>query len=188
MKESLKELEKRLASAKLQEQKEVSQKELENIRKEYEGKAFGSREFDRASRAGGSQAIYIKSVFMKGNDIYAEILSITYSSNLMYWHDRSCNTEKISDNGRSADYNIYNRFSFLKKEITKEKFMQLWLSCEVADKHIRKAFVENVEPFHQDVITQGDYDRETNIEKGIKAIGLNVVDVRKHLDREFQNL
>lgn len=152
MKESVKDLEKRLASAKLQEQKEVSQKELENIRKEYEGKAFGSREFDRASRAGGSQAIYIKSVFMKGNDIYAEILSIHANtldlnykySNANYNYSRSCNTEKISDNGRSADYNIYNRFSFLKKEITKEKFMQLWLSCEVADKHIRKAFVENL--------------------------------------------
>jgi hypothetical protein len=153
--------EKALAEAKKQEKHEDRLRELEQIKSDFEGKCFGSDTFDRYSAAAYRGATYYEKFFLRDDEIYVTehtiILShldnhykksmkqISYSRNI---HERC-----ITGNSYNAHYNLYSGYSNFRKEISLEKFKELWEIAEEANLIIKNAFKGKMPELNTEWIT-----------------------------------
>jgi len=192
---NIQELEKQLAQAKEKEKKDSLIKECESVKLEYEGKAFGSREFKRNSKSASDHAIYIKEIYIgirtMGSEqaILADIWSVAinrYDGN--YNYSRSRDTEmQLSSKDTNVSWNIYQKLPWLKKEIPIEKFMSLWDAGLQHERIIQDALKSNLGEY-QEMITQGDHGNEAKIEKAISTLGLEIIDVQKEYPKLWEEI
>ena len=179
--------EKALAEAKKQENLNYKLKELEQIKKEYEGKCFGSDTFDRYSAAAYRAAVYYEKFFLKEDEIHVIKHTITLShfdnhykkSMKQISYSRNINEKKLTgDNEYNASYNLYSGYSQFRKEITLETFKGLWEIAEEANLIIKNAFKGKLPELQQEMITQGDFGQESTIEQCISDMSIEMIDFK----------
>jgi hypothetical protein len=176
-----------LAEAKKEEKLQCRLRELEGLKKEYEGKCFGSHTFERHSAAAYMSAVYYENFYIEKDEIYALIHTIQLShldsfyKKSMKQIDYSRNVSKkqlTGQNDCNASYNLFSGYSFFRKEISLAKFKQLWEAGEEAKVIIQNAFRGKVPELEMESITQGDHDYETSIEKCILDMGIEMIDFK----------
>lgn len=177
-----------LANAKKEEKLKYALIELEQIKKDYEGKCFGSDTFERSTGAGYRSATYYEKFFLKEDDVYVLEYTITLSHFDSYYkksmkqisYSRNINERQLTgSNEYNAQYNLYSGYSGFRKEISKQKFNELWEISEDANLIIKNAFNGKFPELKQEMITQGDSNNEVTIEKCISDMGIEMIDFKK---------
>lgn len=179
--------EKALADAKKQEKDEYRAKELNSIKKEFEGKCFGSNTFDRSSAAAYRSAVYYEKFYLKDDEICVleHNLSLSHfdshykKSMKQISYNRNINERKITGNDYNAFYNLYTGYSQFRKEISLQKFKELWDIAEEANLIIKQAFNGKLPDLRQEWITQGDHSSEGAIEKCISEMSIEMIDFKQ---------
>lgn len=178
-----------LQEAKKQEKIKCRLQELEQLKKEYEGKCIASHTFERASKAGYMGANYYEKFYMEDNEIWVCIWSINHSTydnhykpsktNISY--NRGINRKQLTgQNDYNASYNLDHGYSYYKKEISYEKFMQLWECGNEVHLLIKSHFSGKLPQLKQELIRQGDHTTETIIEECITQIGIELIDFKNY--------
>lgn len=121
-------LEKTKKDAEIEERTRIYQE----LKSSYEGKCYASHTFTRRSKSGMSQAKYIESIYMdSNNDIYAKIWNIYINKNK---YSNSVNfgisNTQLTDQSYSPEYTLTDFIMYLTKEITLDKFKNLWQLVE----------------------------------------------------------
>lgn len=181
------ELEQKLEKAKQQEHLNNITSELNELIKNYKGKCFGTHTFDKYHAAATMSAVKYEKFFIKEDKIYVteHIIRLTHldahykKSMKQIDYSRNINTRQLSGyNSHNAHYNLSSGYSYFKKEISESTFKSLWESGEEAAVIIKSAFKGNVDV--KEWITQGNHSEESQIEKCIKDIGIDLIDFKDH--------
>jgi len=181
--------EKALADAKQQEKLTSRLKELKQLKKEYEGKCFGSDIFNRYSAASYRGAVFYEKFFLKEDEIYVVEHTIILSHFDNYYkksmkqisYNRNINEKKLTgDNEYHASYNLDSGYSRFKKEIPLETFKGLWEVAEEANLIIKNVFKGKLPELQQEQITQGDFGQESTIEQCISDMGIEMIDFKNY--------
>lgn len=190
------ELQKQLELVKKQEKEDSLRQEYENVRKEFEGKTYGSRSFEKDSKSASDSAIYIKSIYLgKGTfmgdelRILADIWQVRRTrhdgnykfSRDNYLYNRSRNEETVLNNERNnANWTIWNMlpWSSVKVEISVEKFMSIWNAAMEHEAVISESFKKELGDT-KELIKMGDSNKQTRIIEAINKISLSseIIDV-----------
>lgn len=186
MSDKIQQLKKELEEAEKLQKRERSIKEMEELKVAYEGKCFGSHTFERKSAALYMRANMYEKFYMKEDKIYVLERSISISrydslykpskSDISY--SRSYYERCLSDDNYNASYMLYNGYHFYRKEISVEKFKQLWTGVEDCSLIIKELFETKTPELRMELIREGDSNDEDRIEKKIKAIGLDIIDFK----------
>lgn len=199
----IQELEQQLIKAKEEEKLNSLKKECEQVRKEYEGKAFGSREFERAAKSSSDSAIFIKKIYLGERSssgkygILGDIWSVRltrYDGNYKfsqnhYNYSRSRDEESSLTNDRTnVSWNVYQMFPHLKKEISSDKFMELWNACKEHEVVLTEPFSKAFGADYQELIRMGDSGRDTHIAEAIKKLKLDIIDVQTEYPKEWNEI
>lgn len=178
-----------LEKAELEEKLQYRYKELSVLKKEYEGKCFGSHTFERRSQAGSWGAIYYESIYLEDNEIWVREWGLQASKCDSFYkkgkyitqYNRNIYERQLTgQNEYNAAYNLYAGYSHYRREISLSKFMTLW---EIADElviEIEKSFYKNAPELKQELIRQGDSTNEKNIERCIKDTGIELIDLKDY--------
>ncbi len=187
MQKDINTLEKELAEAKKQEYLVKRIKELEEIKKEYEGKCFGSNLFNRMHKSRYFGAVYYEKFFIKENEVWVTQWTLSgsrypsfYKSETPTYQLNSHIYEKnltSKDSDYSAIYNLFNGYSFYRKEISKEEFMSLWSAARECYLIISDTFKKSPQLEIEDV-RQGDHSNEQTIDRVIDELGLDIIDLK----------
>jgi len=181
--------EKALAEAKQQEKTNYRLKELDGLIKEFQGKCFGSHTFDRNHSAAYMAAVWYEKFYIKKDEIY--VLEHTIScSHLDSFYKKSMKQidykrqiyerALTSEGGKyNASYNLYSGYSQFRKEISLDKFKQLWEVAEEANLIIKQGFTGKLPELKQEWITQADYGYESTIEQCISDMGIEMIDFKQ---------
>ena len=180
------ELEKQLSEAKAAEKLKYLQDELAGVKKEYEGKAFGSNTFERHSSAAHMGAIYYERFFIEENQIYVIEHSIGISKHDAYYkpsktditYRRSISRRSLTDGKHNASYLLYSGYSHYRKEITVAAFKKMWDGTDEVYEVIKSLISSNVD--RQEMIRMGDSTNEDEITLCIKDMGLEFIDLKNH--------
>lgn len=177
------------------EQLDKLQKELQSVKEQFEGKCFGTNYFERNTKASHLAAVYYKEFKIVNNAIELEELSISRSKNTAYKKSsiytytyqrnhfiRTVYSLDFKDN-YNAHYHVYNGYSYMRKEISVEKFEELWNICEVQDLEIEKAFNGKVNK--TDLLRIGTDNDEKTIQTGYNQMGIKFIDL---LDNKYNDL
>lgn len=188
------ELERQIKDIKTQEAQAALERECKQLKDAYEGKAFGSRVFERQSKATGDCAVYIKSIYLgtppvsSTYGILADIWNIRVSrdqgdssiSRQHYNYSRSRNeTCQLSSERYNAAHTLHGYLPHLYKEITAEKFSELWSAAEVLDGVIEAPFHKALGDY-QDMLRIGTSNDDRNISNSIVSTGLDIIDMLKY--------
>ena len=189
MQKDINTLEKELAEAKKQEYFVKRIKELEEIKKEYEGKCFGSNLFNRMHKSRYFNAVYYEKFFIKEGEVHviewnlrghrrpafyrSETPTYDIASNI---HEKQLTFE---DNNYSASYNLYSGYSFYRKEISQKEFMSLWSAARECYLVISDTFKKSPQLEIEDV-RQGDHSNEQTIDNIIEELGLDIIDLKNY--------
>jgi len=189
MQKDINTLEKELAEAKKQEYLVKRIKELEEIKKEYEGKCFGSNLFSRLHKSQYFGAVYYEKFFIKEGEIHviewnlrghrrpafyrSETPTYDIASNI---HEKQLTFE---DNNYSASYNLYSGYSFYRKEISQKEFMSLWTAARECYLIIRETFKQSPQLKIED-ISQRHHSDEQTIDNIIEELGLDIIDLKNY--------
>lgn len=182
----IQEIEKQLEQAKKEENLEYKVKELAEVKKEYEGKCFGSHTFNRSHAAASMGAVFYEKFFIKEDEIYVLEHNIRLSHMDDYYkksmkqisYNRGVNERKISGNKYNASYNLYSGYSHFRKEISLQKFKELWEIAEEANLVINNAFKGKLPELKTEWITQGDFGYEEKISQCISDMGIEMIDFK----------
>ena len=189
MQENINILEKKLAEAKQQEYLNKRIKELEEIKKDYEGKCFGSNLFNRMHKSRYFSAVYYEKFFIKDNEIYVIEWTLvgnrypafyksetsTYQLN-SFIHEKSLTS---TDSTHSASYHLFSGFSFYRKEISKKEFMSLWAAAKECYLIIKDTFKQSPHLEIED-ISQREYSNEQTLERIISELNLDIIDLKQY--------
>jgi hypothetical protein len=182
------ELEQQLKQAKEDEKLQQKQKDLKAIQDQYQGKAFGSREFERAAKAATDDAIYFEKFYLEEEKVKAFIWTVRRSrqgkdykfSQDQYDYHRGKGEQVLTSDYKNEFAAVHDMLYFRKKEIPVEKFMQLYKAAEAMEEEVTKAFSSTVAADYSDLIRQGDSTKEDRIEKAIKDLGLDLIDMTQY--------
>jgi len=182
------ELEKELQAAKDLEYSQYRQRDLDELNKSSLGKCYGSHTFERANASQHMGAVYYESFFFKEKDIWVRQWSISVSKypSIYKTNKNSINYNRFiyekqltGTNDYNASYNLFNGYNYYRKEISFDKFMQLWNASEDASLMIKDSFTSIAPELKMELIRQGDSTDEDRLEKGIEEIGLDIIDFKK---------
>lgn len=189
------ELEKQLQEAKEKEKREALEKECQTLKEQYEGKVFGNRNFERASKTASDILIYVHKLYIGKSSfnynpedkILVDIWTIRvckYNTNYridkdVYDYRRSRSTAlELTGNNYNASYNLTNLFPHNPKEVKLSKFMAIWEAAEKHESILIDSFKQHLGGY-EDLIKDGDHTDESNIQKAIDSLGLEIIDIRK---------
>lgn len=180
------ELEKQLNEAKVAEKLKYLQGELDIVKKEYEGKAFGSHTFERHSSAANLGAIYYERFFIEEDKIYVIEHSFGISKHDAYYkpsktdigYRRSINKRCLTDGKHNASYLLYSGYSHYRKEISVAAFKKMWEGTEEVYETIKSLMSTNVDK--QELIRMGDSNNEDEISLCIRDMGLEFIDLKNY--------
>lgn len=184
MSDKIQQLKKELEEAEKLQERERSIKEMEELKVAYEGKCFGTHTFERKSAALYMGATMYEKFYMKEDKIYVLERNISISrcdnvykpskSDISY--SRSYHERCLSDDKYNTFYTLYN--GYYRKEISVEKFEQLWTGVEDCNLIIKELFETKTPELRMELIREGDSNDEDRIEKKIDAIGLDIIDFK----------
>lgn len=183
------ELEKQLAEAKEAEKLASLQKELEQVKAEYEGKCFGSHTFTRRSAAVLMGAVHYEKFYIKDSKIWvlersfhlgrhdnvykSSKTDISFARN---YYERCVFGEE--NNNYHASYNTFSGYSFYRKEISLEKFEQLWNGVNECEQIVKSVVETNAPELKIEAVAQGDFNNEDRIDVAIKELNLDAIDFK----------
>jgi hypothetical protein len=193
--------EKLLQEAKEKEKLQYRTQELEQLKKDYEGKCIASHTFERHSKAAYMGANYYESFYIEKNEIWVIYWSVSISRYDTFYkpskkaisYNRGINKKQLTgQNDYNAQYNLDSGYSYYKKNISYEKFMQLWECAEEAHLIIKNYFDGKIPEVKQELIRQGDHSSESVIEKCISDMNIELIDFKKypevHVVLEYKTL
>lgn len=179
-----------LLEAKKQEKVNYRIQELNGLIKEFQNKCFGSHTFDRYHAAAYMSAVWYEKFFIEDGEIYVlehtiscshadnnykkSMKQIAYNRNI---YKRALTSEAGTYN---ANYNLYSGYSQFRKEISLDKFKELWEVGEEANLVIKQAFNGKAPELKQEWITQGDFAQESTIENCISDLGIDLIDFKQY--------
>lgn len=178
-----------LQEAKKQEKIKYRLQELEQLKRNYEGKCIASHTFERNSKAGYMGANYYENFYIEDNEIWVTIWSINNTNYDNYYkpsktnisYNRGISKKQLTgQNEYNASYNLDSGYSYYKKEISYEKFMQLWECGNEVHLLIKNYFNGKLPELKQELIRQGDHATEAVIEKCIAEIGIELIDFKNY--------
>jgi|688.fasta_scaffold00478_72 hypothetical protein len=180
--------EKALADAKQQEKNNYRIQELDGLIKEFQGKCFGSHTFDRYHAAAYMNAVYYEKFFIEDGEIYVleHTVSCSHADNhykksmKQIAYNRNIYSRALTSEGGkyNASYNLYSGYSQFRKEISLEKFKQLWEVAEEANTIIKNHFNGKLPELKEEWITQGDFGSESIIEQCISDMDIEMIDFK----------
>lgn len=178
-------LEKLLQEEKDKERSIALNKELVEIKEEFEGKCFGSNLFNRLNKSRYFSIVYYERFFTKEDSIYVIEWVLHGQRRPAFYKEETptydvntyINERKLTNENYNASYNLFNGYHFYRKPITKEEFMSLWRVAKECYLIIRDAFKEQPNLEIEDV-RQGDHGREQTIEKIITELGIDLIDLK----------
>jgi hypothetical protein len=183
--ETVRDLESALKEAKKKEYIESKIKEMEDAKIAYEGKCFASNLFNRIGKSRSFGLVYYEKIFMRDGEVYlTEWVMFGNRHPAMYkgstptYSVQSYITErKVSSDEYNVGYNIFDGYSFYRKEISLPEFMSLWVATKESYLIFKEAFDKKPELEIED-IRQGDYSNEQEISKIINELGLDIIDLK----------
>lgn len=187
---TVQEIEKELQEAKNQQKLDYLQKELEDLKNCYEGKAFGSCTFEARNKQAYGGARFYEKFWIEDYKIRLIEWSISVhrvGRNYSFSQDsldfRRNRQEKISeDNGYNAHYNLIG-YCFYKKEISVNKFMELWSQGEAITEQLFEVYKKsNTELPTTLIVSESD---EKILSDAFTNLKLEVVDLKDYPDIEF---
>jgi len=186
-----------LAKAELQEKRDRIQKELDELKKEYEGKCFASHTFQRRNNAGHIGAVYYERFYIKNDEIYVVQHSINSSKYKGYQvggkskmdkyitsFSRNTTHRKLTGGEYNASYTLFSGYSAFRKEISVDKFMELWKIAQDVAIEIEDRMYEKLPEVKKEWIAGGDHTEEDKVSKAIKELNLRVIDIQDYPEIE----
>ena len=179
--------EKALAEAKAREKLTYLVKQLDDLKKDYEGKCLASHTFTKKSKARYMGAYYYEKFFMKDDYIVVVCWSVSMSKypnfNKAHRHsiqfNRNIQEIQLTDNTHVAN-DLLTNHSFYNKSITVDKFMQLWDIAGEAEKLIHGYFNGKMPEIEEPYDTHSDNSDNRFIGKCISDIGIDVIDFENY--------
>lgn len=178
-----------LIQAELEEKLQSRQVELTSLKKDYEGRCFGTHTFERKNQAGGMSALYYESFYLKENEIWVREWGIRASKCDSYYKkgkyvtqfSRTIYEKQLTgQNKYHASYNLESGYSHYKHEIALSKFMQLWGKADELVIGIEKSFYEVVPELKEELIRQGDFTSENTKDRCLKDMGIEMIDLKDY--------
>lgn len=184
--ENIKELEKKLLDAKKEEYLNNLEKQLIQVKEEFEGKCYATNTLDRQHSALSVSATYYEKIFIKEEKIYVLEQYISTNRHDSYYkhskvdasYTRYYRERCITDNEHHASYNIDTSWSHFKHEISLDLFKQIWNKGDECNLILREFYNGKLNHIKQDYITQGDFSNERSIENDIKTLNLDIIDFK----------
>ena len=185
----IEDLKQQLLEAEKQQILDYRLKELIELRRDFQGKCFGTHTFTRNSTASYMSAKYYEHFFTKGDKIYVREHLISLSKfNNSYKKSKDCvnysrtiaERDLTMDGDKNANYNLDSGYSYYKHEIPYLKFMQLWEVGKDVDIMVKEAFTKELPEIHQELISQGDHSDEEKYAKCIADTGIDIIDFKLH--------
>ena len=185
---NVQEIEKELKEAKNIEKLVYLQKELLELKTQYEGKAFGTHTFERKNKSSHNYARFYEKFWIEDSSIkmLRWNISITRSGkNYVFSQDSlsfNRNKEEITsqDNGYNAKTNLIGYDFGTKKEISVIKFMKLWTQGELVSDKLFDVYVDNVEETPFDLLRIGSSNDEKILSDAFNYLKLDVIDITKN--------
>ena len=181
-------LEKELESAKKQQRLNYLQKELEELQSQYEGKAFATHTFERKNKSSYNYARFYEKFWIEDDKInmFRWSISITRSGknytfsqdNLVF--NRSKEQIVSQDNGHNAKSNLIGYDFSAKKEISINKFMQLWTQGEIVSDKLFDVYTKIVEETPFDLLRVGSSNDEKILADAFDYLKLDVIDITQY--------
>lgn len=165
------------------------QSQLEELKAAYEGKAFGTHTFERKSKAGYRQLAYYEHFYLNErgeimvkewhiyNQKYANSINNLFDGNIQITRNVYNKQLTRPDSQTNAKDNLYCGYSFQRKEIPLQKFMQIWEATDQANTIIEESFASKIPDLQTPQIRQGDYSDEDKIQNRARELRLDLIDV-----------
>ena len=181
------EIEKELQEAKNQEKLVYLEKELKDLKEQYEGKCFGTHTFERKNRSAYSFARFYEKFWIENAQIKMLKWSITISrcgKNYNFSQDSlSFNRQKSEvisqDNGYNAKHNLMG-YDFGKKEIALNKFMQFWEYGEIVSTKLNDTYAIIIEETPFDLLRIGSSNDEKILANAFNYLKLDYIDITEN--------
>ncbi len=178
-----------LIQAELEEKLQSRQVELTSLKKDYEGRCFGTHTFERKNQAGEMSAVYYESFYLRENEIWVRKWGIRASKCDSYYKkgkyvtqfNRTIYEKQLTgQNEYNASYNLESGYSRYKHEIVLSKFMQLWEKADELVIGIEKSFYDAVPELKEELIRHGDFTSENTKDRCLKDMGIEMIDLKDY--------
>jgi hypothetical protein len=182
------EIEKELEEAKKQQRLVYLQKELQELKLQYEGKAFGTHTFERKNKSSFNYARFYEKFWIEEGKIKMLSWNITitrmgknyaFSQDSLSF-DRSKKETVSEHNGRNAKYNLIGYDFGAKKEIPVSRFMKLWEYGEITSIKLNEAYTTIVEESPFDLLRIGSSNDEKILADAFDYLKLDVIDITQY--------
>ena len=182
------EIERELQEAKNQQRLIYLQKELEELKLQYEGKAFGTHTFERKNRSSFNYARFYEKFWIEDTKIkmFRWNISITRSGkNYVFSQDNlSFNRSKeeitSENNGYNSKHNLIGYDFGTKKEISVTMFMKLWTQGEIISDKLFDAYVSIIGETPFDLLRVGSSPDEKILADAFNYLKLDVIDITQY--------
>lgn len=184
----IQELEKSLEQAKKEQYLENRLRELEDIKKAYEGKCFASNLFSRFAKTRHFGAVYYEKFYIKENEIFVLEWKLSSTKNPAFYKTETTTyginshiheIQLSGNNDYNASYNLDSGYSFYRKEITLSQFTSLWKASKDCYLVIKDAF-KNYPELEIEDVRQGEHQDEQSIEKIALELGMDIIDLKQY--------
>ena len=187
----IQEIEQQLAQARKEEQTSYLNKDFEEIKKQYEGKCFGTHTFERNNKAAYSSAVFIEKFYIEDNNIFVLEWYISINKQDKYYKfssshinfNKSKRERKLTGNNYNVQYNL-NLYSSRVKELPYANFIKLWNNADNFNEYMFEKFDETI--VLTDQLRIGTANDEDRILEGLKNTGIKYIDLFKY--KELLNI
>jgi hypothetical protein len=101
-----------------------------------------------------------------------------FSNEPLFWKGLGLNASQEKLKEKEIKYNLYSGYSQFRKEISLEKFKELWEVAEEANIIIKNHFNGKLPELKEEWTTQGDFISESTIEQCISDMGIEMIDFK----------
>ena len=182
------EIERELQEAKNQQKLVYLQKELEELKLQYEGKAFGTHTFERKNKSSYNYARFYEKFWIEDTKIkmLRWSISITRSGKNYVFSQDNLSFNKIKeeivsqDNGYNSKHNLIGYDFGTKKEMSVTIFMKLWTQGEIISDKLFDAYVSIIGETPFDLLRIGSSNDEKILADAFNYLKLDVIDITQY--------
>lgn len=185
----IEELKRQLEIAEKEKLLSYRQERLNSLKKQYEGKAFATHTYERKNKARIMGAVFVERIFMEGTEIYSIVwrISINRYASIYKYATPTCNyttyvnkNQLTNDNREDFESALGFGYSMFRKEITKQKFFQLWELITASTKQAELDFYKEAPEIEMELERQGDHSDESKLKKDYSVLGIDVIDLKDY--------
>lgn len=175
---TINELEKELREAKAKEQLADLQTQLDSLKRQFEGKAFGTHTFERRNRSSFNAALFYEKFWIKDSAILVLRWDISISRQAKnYAFSQDCLSFQKSKDVYEYQYACqYNTT----KEISINKFMQIWNQGELVCDKLFDVYSKTIEEPPFDLLRIGTGADEEILASAFNYLKLDIIDITKY--------